>query len=89
MGRIRRRGGRAYAIPLALSGKQILFALGQRARQPAYLGAHRELLNCSRTFLGPQRLYGARSDAMPDGAFGIKVRGATRVERQESSRGSQ
>ena len=46
--------------PLHSLWKQFLSALGQRARQPAYLGAHRELLNCSRTFLGPQRLYRAR-----------------------------
>ena len=49
-------------------------ALGQRARQPAYLGAHRELLNCSRTFLGPQRLYRMRSDRTVL-SFCIKVRG--------------
>ena len=58
-------------IPLTLSGKQFLRGLGQRARQPASRGAHRELLNCSRTFLGPQRLYGAcdPTDAV-HGAFG-------------------
>ena len=51
--------------PLHSLWKQFLSALGQRARQPAYLGAHRELLNCSRTFLGPQRRFRMRSDAMP------------------------
>ena len=53
--------------------------LGQRARQPAYLGAHRELLNCSRTFFGPQRL--CDPDAVHS-AFGIKVRGAERQKRR-------
>ena len=55
--------GRACARRVCYSlWKQMLLVLGQRARQPAYLGAHRELLNCSRTFLGPQRLFRARSD---------------------------
>ena len=57
--------GRACARVWATLWEAIFVCLGARARQPAYLGAHRELLNCSRTFVGPQRLYSAiRRDAV-------------------------
>ena len=77
----------AYATP-SLSGKQFLLAWGS-ARGSPRIGAHRELLNCSRTFFGPQRLYGARSDAMPSRCeLGIN-QGAGRDDRTaETSRGS-
>ena len=56
MGSSRRGGAARMQPPLHSLWKQFLLGPGQRARQPAYLGAHCELFTY---LLGPQRLYRA------------------------------
>ena len=64
----------AYATLFAQVGKQFLLVLGSARGSPRGAAL---IVNCSRTFFGPQRLYRARSDVMCRLSFCIKVRGAT------------
>ena len=83
MGRSRKRVARAARMqpPLLSIGKQFWLGPGQRARQPAYLGAHRELF----TYLfWAAAAVSIRRDVPAElMSFCIKVRGVTTAfERQ-------